>query len=199
MAAVQFLQKHPVCTRRELEASLNVEFPGLFTPSLGLIKEMLASYATESSGQWHLRPEDSALLRHANLEAADHALELLAAQLEYRLVRPEGAHRLLLWQEKGKTAYAFALLASAVVSRILRMKLYPPERSLLVIPGGRVGLLTCKLRRDPRLDQIWQDGWRVLKFRHLGRMAEIASLTREDWARELSGDPIEPLEQMKMF
>jgi len=207
MAAVQFLQKHPVCTQRELETSLNAEFPGLFTPSLGLIKEILASYATESNGRWHLRPEDSASVRHADLEAAGRALEALAAQLEYRLVRPEGAHRLLLWQEKGKTAYAFTLLASAVVGRILRENLYgsrlryhyPPERSLLVIPGGRVGLLTCKLHRDPALDQIWQGGWRVLKFRHLRRLAEIASLTRENWGRELSSDPIEPPEQMKMF
>jgi hypothetical protein len=198
-AAVQFLQKHPVCTQRELEVGLNAEFPGLFTPSLGLIKEILASYATESEGQWNLRPEDSASLRHADLEAAGRALELLAAQLEYRLVRPEGVHRLLLWQEKGKTAYAFTLLASAVVGRILRKNLYPSERSLLIIPGGRVGLLTCKLRRDPALDQIWQAGWRVLKFRHLRRLVEITSLTREDWARELSGDPIEPPEQMKMF
>ncbi|HBB41389.1 MAG TPA: hypothetical protein DC005_08175 [Proteobacteria bacterium] len=124
MAAVQFLQKHPVCTQRELETSLNAEFPGLFTPSLGLIKEILASYATESNGRWHLRPEDSASVRHADLEAAGRALEALAAQLEYRLVRPEGAHRLLLWQEKGKTAYAFTLLASAVVGRILRENLY---------------------------------------------------------------------------
>jgi hypothetical protein len=49
------------------------------------------------------------------------------------------------------------------------------------------------------LDQIWQNGWRVLKFRHLRRLAESPGLTRESWARELSGDPIEPLEQMKMF
>ena len=199
MAAVQFLQKHPVCTQRELEASLYAQFPGLFTPSIGIVREILASYATELDGQWHLRPEDSAQVRHADLEAAGRALEALAARLKYTLVRPEGPHRLLLWQEKGKTAYAFYLLASAVVGRILRENLYPPERSLLVIPGGRAGLLICKLHRDPFLDQIWQGGWRVLKFRHLRRLAEIPSLTRENWARELSDDPIQPPEQIKMF
>jgi len=105
----------------------------------------------------------------------------------------------LLWKEKGKTVYAFTLLVSAGIGRILRENLYPPERSLLVIPGGRAGLLIYKLRRDPTLDRIWQGGWRVLKFRHLRRLAGTPGLTREDWARELSSDPIEPPEQMKMF
>ncbi len=199
MAAIQFLQQSPVCTQRELEASLNVEFPGLFTPSLGLVKEILASYATETDGQWHLRPEDSASSRHADLEAASRALETLATQLKYMLIRSDGPHRLLLWQEKGKTVYAFYLLTSAVIGRILRENLYPAERSLLVVPGGRANLLTCKLRRDPQLDQIWQAGWRVLKFRHLRHLAASASLTRESLPGELGSDPIEPPEQMKMF
>jgi hypothetical protein len=199
MAAVQFLQKDPVFTQRELEVYLNAEFPGLFTPSLGLIKEILASYATESDGKWRLRPEDSASLRHADLEAAGRALEALTAQLRYTLIRPDNPRRLLLWQEKGKTVYAFYLLASTVIGKILRENLYPPERSLLVISGGRAGLLIYKLRRDPQLDKIWHNGWRVLKFRHLRRLAESPGLTREIWARELSSDPIEPPEQIKMF
>ncbi len=198
-AAVQFLQEHPECTQRELEVSLYTHLPGLFTPSLGIIRDILTSYATESNGRWHLRPEDSAPIRHADLKAAGHALESLATRLKFTTLRPEGTHRLLLWQEKGKPAYAFYLLASAAAGQILRENPYPPERSLLVIPGGRAGLLACKLRRDPSLEQIWRGGWRVLKFRHLRRLAETSSLTRERWARELSADPIEPPEQMKLF
>ncbi|MDP3185161.1 MAG: hypothetical protein Q8M58_07830 [Anaerolineales bacterium] len=203
-AAVQFLQEHPECTQRELEVSLYTHLPGLFTPSLGIIRDILTSYATESNGRWHLRPEDSAPIRHADLKAAGHALESLATRLKFTTLRPagrpsEGTHRLLLWQEKGKPAYAFYLLASAAAGQILRENPYPPERSLLVIPGGRAGLLACKLRRDPSLEQIWRGGWRVLKFRHLRRLAETSGLTRERWARELSADPIEPPEQMKLF
>ncbi|MDP2975429.1 MAG: hypothetical protein Q8N45_04360 [Anaerolineales bacterium] len=198
-AAVQFLQEHPECTQRELEVSLYTHLPGLFTPSLSIIRDILTSYATESNGRWHLRPEDSAPIRHADLKAAGHALESLATRLKFTTLRPEGTHRLLLWQEKGKPAYAFYLLASAAAGQILRENPYPPERSLLVIPGGRAGLLACKLRRDPSLEQIWRGGWRVLKFRHLRRLAETSGLTRERWARELSADPIEPPEQMKLF
>ncbi|MFH1907614.1 MAG: hypothetical protein ABIL11_09585 [Chloroflexota bacterium] len=203
-AAVQFLQEHPECTQRELEVSLYTHLPGLFTPSLGIIRDILTSYATESNGRWHLRSEDSAPVRHADLKAAGHALESLASRLKFTTLRPagrpsEGTHRLLLWQEKGKPAYAFYLLASAAAGQILRENPYPPECSLLVMPGGRAGLLACKLRRDPSLEQIWRGGWRVLKFRHLRRLAETSSLTRERWARELSADPIEPPEQMKLF
>ena len=123
----------------------------------------------------------------------------LALERRYTLIRPASPHRLLLWQEKGKTIYAFYLLASTVIGKFLRESLFPPKRSLLVIPGGRAGLLTYKLRRDPQLDKIWHNGWRVLKFRHLRRLAESPGLTREIWARELSSDPIEPPEQMKIF
>ncbi len=199
MAVVQFLQEHPECTQRELEINLYTHLPGLFTPSLSIIKEVLTSYATESNGEWHLRAEDSASVRHADLKTASHALEALATRLKYTTLRPEGTRRLLLWQEKGKPAYAFYLLASAAAGQILRENPYPPERSLLVIPGGRAGLLACKLRRDPSLGEIWRGGWRVLKFRHLRRLAETPNLTRERWAKELSADPIEPPEQMKLF
>jgi hypothetical protein len=199
VAVVQFLQKHPNCTRRELEASLNAEFPGLLTPSLGLVNEILSSYATDVEGRWCLRPEDAIPLRRADLEASGRALETLAARMKYHLVQPESPRRLLLWQEKGKTVYAFFLLASTVVGRLLRENLYPVECCLLVLPGGRAGLLTAKLRRDPALDAIWQGGWRVLKFRHLRRLAEATGLRREAWERGLGSDPIEPPEQMKMF
>jgi hypothetical protein len=79
------------------------------------------------------------------------------------------------------------------------MNLAPPDRCLLVLPGGRASLLAAKLRRDPALQSEWDKGWRVLKFRQLRHLAQTEGLDREGWEKELSGDPLEPPEQMRMF
>ena len=52
--------------------------------------------------------------------------------------------------------------------------------------------------RDPGLRAI-AGRWRILKFRHLRRLAGMNGLTRAQFAQEFSGDPIEPPEQMKLF
>jgi hypothetical protein len=122
----------------------------------------------------------------------------LASRLGVTLQRQESPQRLILWQDSSENVYAFYLLASSVAGRILRQNPYPPERSLLVLPGGRAGLLAYKLDRDPALRFV-AERWRILKFRALRRLSEMTGLTRESFEKELSGDPIETPEQMKLF
>jgi len=198
VAMVRFLQKNPVCSLRDLESSLYAEFPGLNTPPFGLMRAILASYAVEKGGRWELRQEDFPSARRADLESAAATLAALAPRLGYTTLRQESPQRQLLWQDSGKTVYGFYLLASAVTGRVLRQNALPPERSLLVLPGGRAGLLAYKLQRDPSLKQI-ADRWRIVKFRALRRLAEIKPLTLQEWEKELSTDPLEPPEQMKLF
>jgi len=198
VAVVRLLQKNPGCTLRDLEKGLNVEFPGLDTPSIGTLRAILASYAVESGGSWSLRPEETPSLRRADLESAAQVLVKLASQMGYGVVRRDEPLRLILWQETSHTTYAFYLLASAVVGRILRQDPYPSAHPVLVLPGGRAGLLAYKLQRDPTLKKV-AEPWRTLKFRTLRRLAEGAPLTRDRWEKELAGDPIEPPEQMKLL
>jgi hypothetical protein len=198
IAAVYFLQKNPACTFRNLEISLNGELPGLLTPSLGLLQAVLASYAIETDGHWSLRPEDSPASRRLDLEAASQNLATVAARLGYTLLRDDKKPRLLCWSENGQILYRFQLVASAVVARLLRQSPTPPVQDLLVLPGGRSGLLAYKLQRDPGLRAL-AAGWRMLKFRHLHHLAGLNSLTRTQFNQEFSADPIEPSEQMKLF
>jgi hypothetical protein len=198
ISAVQFLQKNPYCTIRELETALNTALPGLLTPSRDLIRAVLGSYALETDGHWTLRPEDTPDARRADLEAAVQNLDILGSRLGYILQREEKSPRLVRWLEKGQTIYHFTLLASAVVGRLLRQTPTPAVNSFLILPGGRAGLLAYKLDRDPELRSL-SGRWRILKFRHLRRLAGLAGLTREQFEKECSGDPIEPPEQMKLF
>jgi|SRR5271157_513557 len=198
VALVRFLQRHPGCTLRDLENGLNVEFPGLDTPSIGLLRAVLASYALETRGSWSLRPEDAPTARRGDLESTAQALVHLAPRLGYRAVRQEEPLRLILWQEDSQTPYAFYLLASAVVGRLLHENPFPSAHRLLVLPGGRAGLLAYKLQRDPTLKKS-AETWRTVKFRTLRRLEKVDSLTREIWEKELASDPIEPPEQMKLL
>ncbi|RME86947.1 MAG: hypothetical protein D6770_10625, partial [Anaerolineae bacterium] len=197
MSVVRFLQRHPGCTFPEVQAAVNSEFPALLTPSLGLLMEVLRSYGVEQEGRWHLREEDSPSARRADLAAMADLIESIGRRLSYRTRRsPAGA---LLWDEDGKTAYAFYVLASAVIGRILDENPYPPERSLIVLPGGRAGLLAYKLRRDPALEEKARH-WRFVKFRLLRALAEIPLLTRQTWREQLESDPVERAQgQLMLF
>jgi hypothetical protein len=198
IAVVHFLQKNPACTLRDLEIVLNAALPGLLTPSLGLIRAVLTSYAIETSGHWNLRPEDYPAARRADLEIAAQSLATLGTRFGYTLQREEKGQRLVRWLENGQIIFSFTLLASAVVGGLLRQNPSPPMNSFLVLPGGRAGLLAYKFERDPDLRAI-AGRWHIIKFRHLRRLAGLTGLTREHFVKEFSGDPIEPPEQMKLF
>lgn len=92
--------------------------------------------------------------------------------------------------EKGETLYQFYLLASSIISPyVYQPHTVPPQRCMLVLPGGRTGLLGFKLRRDPRLKAAFETGWRLLKFRHLRYLSEYPHLTINQWEDLLNGDP----------
>jgi hypothetical protein len=198
MVLISFLNKNPQSTFREMELAVNAELPGLLTPSLGLLRAVINSYGLETNGHWSLRPEDSPTSRRMDLETATQALTKLAQQLGFTLQRQELPLRLIQWKDHNEAIYCFYLLASAVAGKVLRQNPFPPERSVLVIPGGRAGLLAYKLERDPSLKYAIEH-WRVVKFRALRRLTEMTSLTRERFEYELNGDPIESPEQMKLF
>jgi hypothetical protein len=118
--------------------------------------------------------------------------------LGFSLERQESPHRLILWQEGGETVYAFYLLASAIARQIMRQNPFKPECSAIVLPGGRAGLLAYKLERDPDLRSV-AERWRMVKFRALRRLSGMTDLSREQFEKELGGDPIEAPEQMQLF
>jgi hypothetical protein len=188
-AIVTFLQKHPASTLLELERSLYAEFPGPLTPSKALV--------VEEDGRWRLRDEDRASQRRAELEQMLALIETIGERLGYKVDKT--GQNAIVWKEKRKTVRAFYLLASAVTGRILAENRHPPEKCLLVLPGGRAGLLAYKENRDPRLRKRLE-GWNILKFRLLRSLAGIPVLNRQTFEEQLISDPVEQSQgQMMMF
>jgi hypothetical protein len=196
VALVTFLQKNPNSIYLEVEDDLYPRFPGLLTPSRGLIYAILSSYAVRENGAWLLRAEDIASVRRSELNKVGGMIEELGGRLEYSTRRQE---RMYLWQEDGQTVYAFHVLASALVGRALSEATFPTERTILILPGGRASLAAYKAQRDPdlafRLKEV-----RVMKYRLLRTLLEVPVLTRESFGKQIASDPLEKSKlQMILF
>ncbi len=201
MELVRFLDHQSECTLEEIDQHLCGVFQGLMTPSLELIKTILASYG-EQRGQgntWQLKATEKGFARQANLSQVRERLMLLGTRLGYHWQSDDE----LCWvDDHGQPRYQFHLFASSIISRfVLQPQLVEPCRSILVMPGSRSRLLAYKLDRDPRLAECMAAGWRVLKFRHLARMVKREDLTADLFEALLDQDPPlwEEAVQMSVF
>ncbi len=109
-------------------------------------------------------------------------------------------HKLLIWGNISEPIYVFRLIASALVREILEDKTFPRERSIILLPGGRAGLLAYKEKRDPALHAASLD-WRFIKFRLLRTLGKIPIINAQTWEEQIGSDPIEgqPSGQLMMF
>ena len=180
---------------RELLPQLYANFPGAATPGLGLVRAVLASYGIAlEGGFWQLRAEDQPEGRAVDQAATLAHLRALATR---SALETDGDNP-LVWREGGEPVYAFVIQSTAALAGPL---LAPPaaQHRFLVLPGGRVGLAEYRLRRDPRLKAAFEaGGWRLIKFRHVRRMAADAAVTRATLEPALAGDPVEAAQQLAL-
>jgi hypothetical protein len=198
MALVRHLSRNPGATQKQIESMVNLEFPGLHTPQIAIVKNVLASYATPLGSGWQLRPEDSPAARKADLKAMQVLLEALGKRLGYQVSTTKDPYQPLIWLEDGLKVFIFYILASAVTGGILLQEVQTTGIRCLVLPGGRAGLLSYKLERDPALKQL-ASAWQLLKYRQVRLLAEDPVLRCEDWQKKMGADPVTQPEQMRLF
>ncbi len=202
VAIVTFLQKNPDSIYLEIEDDLYPRFPGLLTPSKGMIYAVLTSYAEKDKSAWKLRPEDVANARRNELNTIIAMIEAVGTRLKYT-TRKDGKN--YLWETTAgdsggsKIVHAFYVLASALIGRAIAETPYPPEQAIIVIPGGRAGLVAYKAQRDPSLATRMKD-CQLVKYRLLRTLFEVPVLTRETFEEQTASDPLEKSKsQMMMF
>ena len=196
IAVVTYLQKNPNSIFLEIEQDLYPRFPGLLTPSQGMIYAVLSSYANRENGAWKLRAEDIASARHRELNQIAHLIETIGGRLGYS-TRKQG--RNYIWEQNGVLERTFTILASALVGRALAETPEPFTQTVLVIPGGRAALVAYKLQREPALAARTKS-IQVVKYRLLRTLVELPVLTRETFEEQIAGDPLEKSKsQMTMF
>jgi len=163
------------------------ELLGLLTPDQRFLRACLSSYAEgpDPEGKWRLRDEDRPEARSRDCAEMRSLLTELGHSLGWEV---EGENPLLWVDGQGEVRFGF---------RILETSVWGPSpwdadsRVLWVLPGGRAGLIAEKARRDPRLRDWLESGVRVVKFRHVRRLAAERSLTREQLPSRLAIDPPE--------
>jgi hypothetical protein len=193
---VTFLQKRKESIYLEIENDLYQKFTGLLTPSKAMIYAVLNSYAEKNGASWKLRPEDQASARRADLTKTGELILAIGKRLKYQTRRQD---QILFWEENGKPALIFFVLASALVRRVLDNNSYPPSQCVIVIPGGRAGLVAYKEQRDPQFAERLKN-YRLVKYRLVRALSEVPILTRETFEEQIATDPVEQAKgQMMMF
>lgn len=196
VAIVTFLQKNPNSIYLEIEEDLYPRFPGLLTPSMAMIYAVLDSYAQKDGATWKLRGEDLATVRRNELITITAMIEAIGKRLGYSTRK---ADKNYLWEENDETHYAFYILASALIGRAISETPYPPEQTVIVIPGGRAALAEYKKQRDPALAARIKN-YQLIKYRLLRSLVEVPVLTRETFEEQIASDPLEKSKsQMMMF
>ena len=196
IAIVNYLQKNPDCIYLEIENELYHRFPGLLTPSKGIIYAVLRSYAEKHGANWRLRTEDIAARRQADVRTMGGLVEAIGRRLRYETRKQD---KWWIWQEQRNTVQVFYILASALAGRAIASNPDPAAPSILVVPGGRAALIAYKQERDPDLAGRMK-AYRVVKYRLWRAISELPVLTRETFEEQLSTDPVRQAEgQMMMF
>jgi hypothetical protein len=197
MGCVRTLQKNAGCTLVEIDVALCQSFPGLHTPDPDLIQMCLDSYGETvepGSQAWRLRKEDKPSARREDLERARAMVRQLGEQLGFSVSRAGEISTTAvpyIWEEpRGSSRYVIYILASAAFGEIVLRGDTPPEKALIVIPGGRANLAAYKLRSNPVLRQEIDKGWRIVKYRQLRRLLEDRMLTRDNLDEQLTLDPL---------
>jgi hypothetical protein len=193
LAVVAFLQGNPETIFIEVENDLNPRFPGLLTPSKGMVYAVLNSYAEKDGARWRLRAEDVAQVRRDEKNNILKMLEGIGKRLGYA-VRSEQPR--IVWEENGRPIRLFHVLASALLGRALK---HAQENMVIVIPGGRAALAAYKQQRDPVLAAELKKH-RIIKYRSVRALYEVPILTRDTFEEQIAGDPIEQTQgQLMMF
>jgi len=172
---VKFMIKNPGSNFHHIESAMCSTFPGLLTPEHALIKITAESYGRETDDSWKLRPADIPEARRADLKEIKQLLIELGNHLGYKVL----VKKPLAWQdENGEVVRRFNIIASAMLGEIV-MQEEQGKNMYIVLPGGRASLVLHKLESDPHIEEEISRGWQFLKFRHVRRLAENPTITRE--------------------
>jgi len=160
--------------------------PGLMTPDRRLVRACIQSYAFEQGdgGLWFLRAEDRPDARQVDSEEMTRLLVELGSRLGFSTQQDDT----ITWIDaQGAPVYNFVVMATATIGTVLHD--YAERSYTFVMPGGRASLVTEKARRDYQLRAWLEEGLRVVKFRHVRRLAGEATLTQANLPERLGIDP----------
>jgi hypothetical protein len=190
------IEVYQLMTDRNLDDLISIDqticeiFPGLLTPDYKLISSCVDSYSENGSfesGKFRLRVQDEPQRRTLELAST----RLMLCDLGERLGFASQGDDPISWiDDNDQAGLVFYISSSAAIGKIIYYSTYPPENSVVVLPGARANLVLRKLRKNSFLNQEYERGWRIIKFRHLRHLLESPSLSRENLETLMALDPL---------
>lgn len=184
------LQKGQAVSSEEVNRYICGEFPGLFVPSTEAIQICLESYAVPVPGQedtWKLRKEDEPTHRAVEISKAIQTLKFLGVKLGCRM---EGENPLTWLDKTGQIVQRFFLIGNGIFSPFMTARQEEGTgKNILVFPASRTRLILYKLRNNAFWQTQIENNWRLLKMRHLQKMASQTDFNQALWEVQLSADP----------
>lgn len=180
---LQLLRREEGLTTQDIYTEVYRRFPGLYSPNRRLVDICLRSYAENIMDGWSIRPEDKKAWRDRDRKEIIQLIKNLGTRLDWKV---EGDDPIQWKDAEGDPGYYFRVQETAVVGTIIDHEDHP---IILVIPGGRSGIILAKARRDPRIMEWVGRATRVVKFRHIRRLEAETALNRENFDRRLAIDP----------
>ena len=134
-----------------------------------------------------LRPEDNPESRRNDLLEMKKRLQKLGMLLG---VTSEGENP-IHWKKGEKKVYSFYLTTQSIIHPFLKELAQPTaEEYIVVLPGGRAGLMEEKIHHDLHLAESAAQ-IHFLKFRHLKELSALTKLTQVKWVDQLDKDPLQ--------
>ncbi len=182
--------------RLELENAIFHSYPGLLTPHAKLIQVCLESYAKmveSGSDRWALMSSETPSARRDDIREMEILLEKLGQRLGFAIAKkpPRGDVSVFTWRADEGTGYTFFISASGLLGKLVLTNPEPPPNPWIVLPGSRAYLVVYKLSQNVPLAQRIEEDWGFLKFRHLRRLVDDESVTRENLGERLTLDPLQ--------
>jgi len=204
---VEHLLENPEWDQSDLDRIICQKFPGLLTPSSELIQLILESYGVQDpsrSTTWMLKPQDLPDRRQQDLEGISTLVTEIGRHLGFA-TRENPTHREQIlsysWLGEDKKMYhRFFITVSAVLGDIIIRTEPIRQPTWVIIPGGRANLIAYKLKNNPHLAQIVDQGWGFIKYRHIRRLAKSDQINRDKIEEQFNLDPLTYSEpQMRML
>jgi len=163
---------------RDIFQHIYQNFPTQLTPREGLILACLESYAQITPGlisSWQLKPNEDPGRRVKDLAEIEHQLLEIGEELGYTVNKKSAPGRVihLQWEKNGSSQSSFFISASGLLGRLLEEQKNSADTRWIILPGSRAGLIHYKLKQNPPLSEIIEQGWGLVKFRHIRRLAEV--------------------------
>ncbi len=200
---VTFARFHPAFNHAGINAALNHQFRGLFTPSPALVLACLNSYCTHADG-WHLNHHETASRRESDLQKISGYIQSIGESLGYETTIQSSPLLKVTWmQNPEEEQFEFFITQNACLGKYLSVEQPENTGQYIIAPGSRANLIAFKLQNNLLFKEKFTGSFHFVKFRLIRKLfegPENPTLTKNNIRYHLNLDTIEYVsEQLQLI